>query len=50
MGAEVLVQFAGGQHEEELFTNRLRALALGAIEFAGLKRTELGLGHGGAKS
>ena len=34
-GTEELVEFTGGQHQQEPFADRLGATALGAIEFAG---------------
>ena len=34
-GTEELVEFTGGQHQEEPFPDRLGATALGAVKFAG---------------
>jgi len=40
-GTKILVQFAGGKHEEELFPHGLGGFALGTINFAGGKSAEL---------
>jgi hypothetical protein len=40
-GAEVFVEFAGGEDEEQTFPDRLRFAAFWAIEFAGGEGAEL---------
>jgi len=40
-GTKILVQFAGGKHEQELFPHGLGGFALGTINFAGGKSAEL---------
>ena len=41
MGAQVFVEFARGEHQQEFFAHRLGAAALGTVEFGGGEGSEL---------